>query len=511
MTSLQPIVRVPANACGVYRSTASGLLVDGQDYYRAVYRAWASARRTIYITGWQLDSQVALLRSDDAGDAGGPVTLLPHLNECCQRNPELRVYILAWDFSLVYALERELFQRWRVGWQSHERIRFELDGSHPAGASHHQKMVVVDDTLAFAGGMDLCAHRWDTRDHQAGDPRRTAPGRRPYPPFHDIQARVQGPAATALGSVFRQRWRNATGESLPAGGGDSDDCEPLAMEASLALSDGEHQLPVAISRTLGEHPEHPTRSLREIQQLLEDAVAAAERLVYVETQYLTSKAFVEALHRRMSDSSRSRLQVVLVLPEQPGELKERLTLGATQAEALGVLQDAAATNGHNLGVFHPGGPPGARRPTYVHSKVLIVDDRFLSVGSANLTNRSFGLDSELNLTWDAGLTPAVSTEVLAAVRADLLAEHCGPAADATDLIGTEDLVARLNALTTSSQLCRHNGADDDPAVAVARLAPVDKLIDPEEPFEARVEERLVEIVDALDDVLESSTPAVAGG
>lgn len=72
------------------------MLIDGRDYYRAFYQAARTAERYILIAGWQFDSTARLLRGDDAQEADGEIQFLPFLNELCERNPSLSIYILAW-------------------------------------------------------------------------------------------------------------------------------------------------------------------------------------------------------------------------------------------------------------------------------------------------------------------------------------------------------------------------------------------------------------------------------
>jgi phosphatidylserine/phosphatidylglycerophosphate/cardiolipin synthase-like enzyme len=136
------------------------------------------------------------------------------LNRLAAENPDLEIHILSWDFSVIYVMEREILPLFNLGWKTHPRIRFRMDGEHPVGASQHQKIVVVDDLLAFCGGIDLTKNRWDTPEHRTKDPRRVNPDGKPYRPFHDVQAAVAGPAAAALGDLFRERWRRATGREL---------------------------------------------------------------------------------------------------------------------------------------------------------------------------------------------------------------------------------------------------------------------------------------------------------
>ena len=71
---------------------------------------------------------------------------------------------------MLYALEREPFPSLKLGWNTPARVRFQLDNALPLGASHHQKIVVVDDALAFSGELDLTIRRWDTCRRQPRQP-----------------------------------------------------------------------------------------------------------------------------------------------------------------------------------------------------------------------------------------------------------------------------------------------------------------------------------------------------
>ncbi|MGZ8445573.1 MAG: phospholipase D-like domain-containing protein, partial [Candidatus Binatia bacterium] len=102
----------------------TGLLVDGDDYYRAFYRAAQAAEHYILISGWQFDSGTALLRGAEAEDAQGTIHLLDFLNDLCERKPALRIYMLAWDYSMLYSLDREWFQDWHFNWSTNERLKF---------------------------------------------------------------------------------------------------------------------------------------------------------------------------------------------------------------------------------------------------------------------------------------------------------------------------------------------------------------------------------------------------
>jgi phosphatidylserine/phosphatidylglycerophosphate/cardiolipin synthase-like enzyme len=464
----------------VWRATTaatSGVIVDAADYYHAFYRAAEQARRSILISGWEFDSGVPLLRGADA-PPGAEVRLLPFLDELCERTPRLYVCLLAWDFHIVLAAEREWMQRVLFHWLTHEHLHFRMDSSPVAGGSHHQKFVVVDGRLAFVGGMDLRDACWDDRRHLATNPDRLSRGR-PHKPYHDVQAYLAGGAAPlALEQYFFQRWRAAGGVApplpppLPGG----DDVRP---RGALVLGPGR----VALSRT---QPRRLADAVREVERLFADAVAAAQRLVYIETQYFSSERVREALLERMRQRDRPRLQIVVVLNERAEALKEEVAVGLRQADNVETLREVAAQTGHALGCYYPvsAGAGEATAPhTYIHTKVMLVDDRFLTVGSANLTNRSMGVDSELHVSWEAGEADVVLQRRLRRVRVSLLAEHAAVTARGPlrGLARIDGLVGRLDALAAlpGARLRAHRPPSAGQQAVLAVIDPRSLPFDPD--------------------------------
>lgn len=408
----------PGETCGqVVHADRAGVLVDAEVYYRALHRSLLLAERQIVMAGWQFDSRTRLLRGAEAEDAEAPVELASLLDHLCQQRPELQIYVLSWDPNVVYLLERELFQRVRFQWGRSNRIRFVFDDVHPLGASHHQKMVVVDGRLAFAGGMDICGNRWDVRAHPPTLDERQSERGKPFGPYHDVQAFVTGPAAEALHGLFRERWWRATGEQIALPSGDGP-VEP-PFEPTIELPAG----PVGISRTRGAMAVPARAPVQEIKRLVTEAITRAERMIYVENQYLTSEEVQTAFLHRIRDEDRPTLDIVLVLPRRAQAWKEAIALMARQELLVQDMREEALARGHRVGIYHPTASGGGT-DTYVHSKLLIVDDRILSLGSSNLTNRSLGLDTELNLTWEAEGDDGLS-ESICRLRVELLLEHCG--------------------------------------------------------------------------------------
>jgi phosphatidylserine/phosphatidylglycerophosphate/cardiolipin synthase-like enzyme len=423
------------------QATAAGLLIDARSYYRAFYRAARQARHYVLLAGWRFNSDVRLLRGPDADEAGGEVKLLPFLRRLCEENPRLQVCVLAWDYSINYALEWERSQESKFRLPSGDRLRFLYDGQHAIGGSHHQKFVVVDGEIAFVGGLDFAADDWDDRQHLAFHPDRADSGQEPHPPYHDIQAYLAGPAAAELADYFRRRWQVAGGGELKLPLSAAESSLRIAADAELPAG------PVALSRTQPRtlsdaEPAH------EVRQLYLDAVASAGRLIYLENQYFSSQVVFEALRRRLEDTGRGRLEVVIVLPKRCYSWVEAAATGGPRVRMLEDLRQAARRGGHRLGVYYTAADADGREvPVLIHSKLMAVDDRLLTVGSANLSNRSMGLDTELNVTWEAASS---GDEALAAAirgaRVSLLAEHCSLPGAAAELARVEGLVEYLDGL-----------------------------------------------------------------
>ena len=440
-----------APAWRVEPGAESGLLVDGRDYYVAFWDVARAARKWILISGWQFDSEVRLLRGEDQARAGGDdVRLVPFLNTLCERNPDLHIYLLAWDFNVVYAMEREYLQKMLFSWATHERVHFVFDGDHPVGASQHEKIVVVDGHVAFTGGIDLCENRWDDRDHEAHNEDRNTSLDHVYGPYHDVQAYLTGPAVSAMVEILRWRWSAVS--DVPLLLPEVPDPPAYRFEGALPVPARR----IGISRTISRKPGDAAPDVREIEQLYLRAIDAAEKLIYIETQYISSRSVREALVRRMRAADRSKLEIVILVPDRPEAVKEEVAIGVAQAKLLRRLIAVAEETGHALGVYDVIAAP--ERPVYMHSKLMIVDDVLLTVGSANVTNRSFGLDLEVNVVWEAEGDDATKAAIRR-IRRSLLAEHCHGCAstDTKEFDRVEGLIAELDELAEAQRgrLHRH--------------------------------------------------------
>ena len=204
------LLAVGRNSWRIEHASRAGVLVDADAYFKAFVEAARHAQRSILIAGWDFHSRTRLLCADGKDCE---LELGHFLNDLVRRRRELQVHILIWDFPVIFGLDREWAPLYGLSWKPHRRICFRYDNTHPTGGSHHQKIVVVDDAVAFSGGIDLTSRRWDTCEHAPQNQHRVMAGA-PYPPFHDIMMAVEGPAARALGDLLRDRWRRATHETL---------------------------------------------------------------------------------------------------------------------------------------------------------------------------------------------------------------------------------------------------------------------------------------------------------
>jgi phosphatidylserine/phosphatidylglycerophosphate/cardiolipin synthase-like enzyme len=172
------------------------------------------------------------------------------------------------------------------------------------------------------------------------------------------------------------------------------------------------------------------------------------------------------------------LDIVIVLPQKSAGFKERISIGVYQARILERLGKVAAETGHRLGIYYSAAPgKDGDLPVFVHAKVLAVDDRFLLVSSANLSNRSMGFDTELGLAWEA----PQPNESLRYARVSLLREHCGLDEGLVDNLG---LVDQLDALARSEQhrlRLHHRNADEKPGRWLSHLIPDETMFDPDDP------------------------------
>jgi phosphatidylserine/phosphatidylglycerophosphate/cardiolipin synthase-like enzyme len=364
-------------------SSTWNLIWDAGPYYEKVALALEEARSFVVFVGWQIDSRLELSVSRRE-------TFKQTILRLCRQKPDLHFYFLMWDYSWLYALERERFQS--LVWANiHERVHFIFDRHHPRGASHHEKLVLLDGERAFVGGVDICDDRWDSSQHLYFDRRRSrAHDRESHRPYHDLSVEIRGPAARDLVRCVGERWSDLS--SIPF---------PHLVEKSEQQGDSDEAYQVLISRTRASVNTKRPRLLRETEFLFRDLIRSAQSQLIIENQYYWSEAINEELMALMQARRGTEFKIFMVLPSGYGGSWAFKMMGVTQARLLKKLHDQARATSTQLFVGCPfvRSPDGRfERPMYVHSKVIIVDDRYMAIGSSNFNNRGLRLDTELTLT-----------------------------------------------------------------------------------------------------------------
>jgi phosphatidylserine/phosphatidylglycerophosphate/cardiolipin synthase-like enzyme len=344
------------------------VLIDGAEALPRIADALRGARSHVHLAGWYFTPGFALERQTR------PTILRNLLAELAERI-DVRVLVWAGAPLPLFRPSRAQVRQMKRQLTDHTRIECALDAKERPMHCHHEKTIVVDDRLAFVGGIDLTSEagdRYDSSDH----PARVSVG------WHDACARIEGPVVQDVADHFRLRWRDVTGEALPP---------PARPDPT-----GETQLQIV--RTV---PENIYRGLpRGDFGILESygrALRSARRLIYIENQFLWSSEIEAILVDKLRRPPRPDFRLLIVLPAKPnsGDDDTRGMLGELiEADDNGCLL-ACALYARSGSLFDP---------IYVHAKIGIVDDAWLTLGSANLNEHSLFNDTEMNVvTHDANI------------------------------------------------------------------------------------------------------------
>lgn len=417
----------------------AAFLIDTEAYFTAVFEALQRAKRSILLLGWGFDPRTRLFpdgtESPDDPDEVGRILL-----ELAATRPELDVRLLIWRSALPIAASQEFFPHKARRWFEGSRVKFRLDDQVPFGACHHQKVLVIDDKVAFSGGGDISVDRWDTAAHLERDQRRIMPKQELHDPRHEVMMVVDGEAARNLGDLARTRWERATGERLDPPPPVESDPWPPHIPAHVT------DVPVGVALTT------PTwrgqASTEEIHALMLRSIAEAQDILYLENQYFTSPVAAEAIAARLADPRGP--EIVLISTGRSPSWFDQLTMDRARSAMLWRLQ--AADIFGRFRAFYPTTTGGSK--IIVHSKVSIVDDRLARVGSANLNNRSMGFDTECELALEA--QTGHDRVAIAAFRDRLVGHFIGYTGDAIAKARHDHggLIPAIDALNRDGRLAR---------------------------------------------------------
>jgi cardiolipin synthase len=404
-----------------------GVLIDGLEAFAAIAARIRGASRSIWITVSFVDLDFRL--------PGAEVPFLEELDAAASRGVDVRLLFWWSEFPGIGSFRgdaAELEDMARRG------VRVKMRWDHVPRGCHHQKSYVIDDAVAYVGGINLTHDGLSTREH-------TTPG------HHDVFAELEGPAVADVAENFVQRWNQASrsdgqGHAFPS-------TDEAGRIADVALPEECGQTTVQVVRTIrrglyrgwrGWSPMH-NFDLADGEQGVRESVhrwiEASARQIYIENQYVLATDTLALLSR----AAERGVEVIVVAPYRP-DPNLALYPKELMAETRAALEALAGER--RFGLFGLLRPDDAGEPIYVHAKVMIVDDERLSIGSANLWPPSYNRDSELTLcVWDPRL--ARST------RERLWAEHLGSAqharlADWRDLARERPPGARVVAIDPTS-------------------------------------------------------------
>jgi phosphatidylserine/phosphatidylglycerophosphate/cardiolipin synthase-like enzyme len=356
------------------------VLIDGANAFPAMAEAMRGAQRFIHITGWHVQPAFELERD------GAPTVLGRLLAELAER---VDVRILVWAGAPVPAFHPTRAEVRDVvhNLTRDTRIRCQTDPREHPFHCHHEKTIVIDGEIAFVGGLDLtddAGDRFDAQEH---------PARRRLG-WHDLAVRLTGPVVADVAEHFSLRWKELTGETPPT-------APPPGPSGNST---------VQVVRTIAEgmYDRVPRGEFSVLESYVR-ALRSAQRLIYLENQFLWAPEIVSILSDKLRAPPSRDFRIVLLLPARPNNGRDD-TLGQ-----LGMLVEADPDN-YLLAATIRSVSEGREDPLYVHAKVGIVDDRWLTVGSANLNAHSLLNDTELNIVSD---DPALARDT----RVRLWAEH----------------------------------------------------------------------------------------
>jgi phosphatidylserine/phosphatidylglycerophosphate/cardiolipin synthase-like enzyme len=399
------------------------ILVDGEAAFAAMLRAIQGAQRCVNLAGWYATPDFLLTRGDAAATLGQALA-------AAAGRAQLRVLLWGGPQLPVIRPTRSDARQARDAFARIPGVRVALDTHEYLQHCHHEKLLVIDDEVAFVGGLDLThitADRWDTTAHEP----REGLG------WHDAAVRLGGPVVVDVATHFQARWGEVTGERLapptvpePAGPYEAQFLRTVPEKVYRFLPHGEFSILAEYRR----------------------ALAGAEHLIYLENQFLWAPEIVDLLEDKLRQPPGPDFRMILLLPSKPSSGRDTTLGQLSRLVQADLHQRLLAATLQPLANDSPG--------TYVHAKVGIVDDNWLTIGSANLNAHSLFNDTEANVVLTDG-------DLVRSTRLRLWAEHLGsgdaPADPARSFdnqwvpIAREQLGRRHGGLPPTHRLCELEG------------------------------------------------------
>lgn len=394
-----------------------GFLLDADKYYSAFFEAAPQARNHIFITAWEMESKLNLGKISSRF----PSDLRRYFSFLVEQNKDLKIKILCWKPGLYLKFSRERLTEWKWRQLGHPRVNFRNDRSPYAFGSFHEKLVLIDNACGFLGGMDISVNRWDTPDHLIESELRKKENA-PYLPIHDAQFIFKGPLLEKMRIMMQARLNPdyVPIEHFPD--------HKINIKTPYPYIDNTTG---SLSRT------DPALGAFEIENLYIDAILAAKDYIYIENQYFTCTTIAEALAHQLEKEDGP--EVVIVLPLNYRGSFERAVYTHRRNQVKAMLEKANKYN--RLGFYYPSIPDDNEEHFLkVHSKIMIIDGKFITLGSANLNFRSMRVDREMNMNIEA--MDHQDQEFIESIFKSLLCEHLGIVLEQFD--PNQSVIANIN-------------------------------------------------------------------
>jgi phosphatidylserine/phosphatidylglycerophosphate/cardiolipin synthase-like enzyme len=359
------------------------VLIDGAAAFPRIVEELERATSHVFLAGWYFTPEFEIVRD------GTNATLRDLIARLSER---VDVRVLLWagiPVPLNLVTSRKDIRDHVAKLRSRTGASIAIDSRERPMHCHHEKLVIVDDRVGFVGGIeptDLEGDRYDSSEH----PPRSGVG------WHDATVRLEGPIVADVTAHFRMRWQEVSREPLPP---------PVGSPTRAGSTT------VQLVRTVPEkiYDALPKGDFR-ILEAYRRALVGAREFVYLENQFLWSPSIIDVLKDKLISPPTDDFRVVVVLPSKPTTGADN-TLGQ-----LGVLLEADPTGDRFLACSLYSHSNHRTERIYVHAKIGIVDDKWLTVGSANLNSHSLFNDTEVNVV-------TCDEDIVRATRHRLWAEH----------------------------------------------------------------------------------------
>jgi len=289
-----------------------------------------------------------------------------------------------------------------------QNLVVKIDNTSPTlSSAHHEKIIVIDNKIGFCGGFDLSRGKWDTSKHDYNDPRRDQYSE----PWHDLHAKVQGPIVWDLAYHFNQRWAYHEVK-------DEKKIRAMNLKPAKFMSEKGDTKIVALRTWEGNDKDGG------ILAWYANTIRKAKAIIYIENQFPFQNEFItRILCKRLKEQK--GLRVIIVGPMEPnlpgliGSILSKTSVNDVNKH-LKRIRDAG-DSGKRVGTYSllsQDKKTKKLRQIYVHSKLLIVDDKWITIGSANTDKNGFKDSTEVNI----GIT---SGQLSKELRTRLWYEHLG--------------------------------------------------------------------------------------